>query len=263
MLEQVLVPAPAAFDTIVGHVEPWGTGHSTFAELPAGWTRVPQSVLDEALARTRTALRAPTTPCHFRQYYSRSGNFAGVTFLEVGPFDAHAVTEGDLLALSLLELSVEPAAVRRLLAPGGPRDTLNRHLSEESLPVDSDIRFANVDLLQSMEYLYLDVKRYVSKSGSELANPWVRASKLCARKRPDLFPVRDEVVCSYLGLWPSTYRDDWQVFRFLIDQRDVRQSLMKLVAGVGNADVSVGQSTRLLRHLDVVLWMYARSTKKR
>jgi hypothetical protein len=71
------------------------------------------------------------------------------------------------------------------------------------------------------------------------------------------------VVCSYLGLWPSTYRDDWQVFRFLIDQRDVRQSLMKLVAGVGNPDVSVGQSTRLLRHLDVVLWMYARSTKKR
>gem|GEM_PF-4743633 len=59
-----------------------------------------QGVLEEALARTRTALRAPTTPCHFRQYYSRSGNFAGVTFLDVGPFDAHAVTQGDLLALS-------------------------------------------------------------------------------------------------------------------------------------------------------------------
>ena len=52
------------------------------------------------------------------------------------------------------------------------------------------------------------------------------ASKLCARKRPDLFPVRDKEVCDYLGLTQlRNYQADWQVFRSLIGDPDITAAI--------------------------------------
>jgi Family of unknown function (DUF6308) len=87
-----------------------------------------------------------------------------------------------------------------------------------------------------MERLYLQVKPALSRSEVHDKNAWVTASKLCARKRPDLFPVRDRIVCEYLGLLKNgNYQVDWQVFRYLISQRDVRDAI----------DVLVDQALRL------------------
>jgi Family of unknown function (DUF6308) len=93
-------------------------------------------------------------------------------------------------------------------------------------------------------------------------NPWVTASKLCARKRPDLFPVRDNVVCGYLGiLRAGGYQVDWQVFRHLIQSREVVSRLDELVSEAqADPDVNVGSVNNRLRHLDVVLWMHALRT---
>ena len=45
-----------------------------------------------------------------------------------------------------------------------------------------------------MEQLYEAIKQALSANTLKNPNAWVTASKLCARKRPDLFPVRDKEV---------------------------------------------------------------------
>lgn len=66
-------------------------------------------------------------------------------------------------------------------------------------------------------------------------------------------------MCEYLGLLKSgNYQVDWQVFRYLISQRDVRDAIDRLVDdAVRLPGVELGSPVRYLRHLDVALWMHA------
>ena len=75
--------------------------------------------------------------------------------------------------------------------------------------------------LLAMAELHHALKRALSPPEVTKPNPWVTDSKLCARKRPDLFPVRDSVVCAYLGLIDpkGNYEVDWQVFLHVSRQR--------------------------------------------
>ena len=70
---------------------------------------------------------------------------------------------------------------------------------------------ADADQLLAMADMYQALKSALSPPDVKNPNPWVTASKLCARKRPDLFPVRDNVVCTYLGLIDpkGNYQVDW------------------------------------------------------
>ena len=105
------------------------------------------------------------------------------------------------------------------------------------------------------------LKQVLSPADVKNPNPWVTASKLCARKRPDLFPVRDNVVCKYLGLIEpkGNYEVDWQVFRHVIQDNAIRRRLDEIVdEAAARPGVDVGHPNRRLRHLDVVLWMHAR-----
>lgn len=64
------------------------------------------------------------------------------------------------------------------------------------------------------------------------SNRWVTAAKICARKRPRLFPVRDNMVCSLLADgralnagngWPGNFSVDIQVYAYLLtDDEDMR-----------------------------------------
>jgi hypothetical protein len=88
----------------------------------------------------------------------------------------------------------------------------------------------------------------------------VTTSKLTARKRPDLFPVRDSVVSKYLGLSgrSQNFEVNWQVYRRLLQDDAIRSRLDQLVDEAADRDgVDVGSPLRRLRHLDVVLWMHA------
>ena len=67
------------------------------------------------------------------------------------------------------------------------------------------------------------------------------------------------MVCNFLGL-PKKYEVDWQVFRHLIQNEEVRALLDGLVDEASRREgVETGNPNRRLRHLDVVLWMYASS----
>ena len=65
---------------------------------------------------------------------------------------------------------------------------------------DCDLANAGIRALTAMQQHYEAVKQALSADTVKNPNAWVTASKLCARKRPDLFPVRDKEVCDYLGL---------------------------------------------------------------
>jgi hypothetical protein len=52
---------------------------------------------------------------------------------------------------------------------------------------------------EPMAELYESVARCLRRAGAQRSNAWVTASKICARKRPNLFPVRDNVVLDLLA----------------------------------------------------------------
>jgi Family of unknown function (DUF6308) len=122
---------------------------------------------------------------------------------------------------------------------GSMRDVLLQKLKD--LP-DCDLANAGTPALTAMAELYEAVKRALSADNVRNPNAWVTASKLCARKRPELFPVRDKEVCDYLGLTPSrNYQVDWQVFQSLISDPDV----IAAIDAVRKATVVVAADRRL------------------
>ncbi|CAN7242324.1 DUF6308 family protein [Knoellia sp. LjRoot47] len=225
-----------------------------FNSVPEGWEGVSDEVVRKADGVVRAALEDDMVVQDLVTYYDRDGNYAGATFVDLGPSSPWDLTPSDLLALTLLSVQAPPYSVRKLLEPSPQRNHVLRLLSEEQLPMDADIAMADDATLLAMAELHEALKLYLSPSHSKAKNPWVTASKLCARKRPDLFPVRDNVVCSMLGLGHN-YQVDWQVFRHLLQADDVRQRLDELTDQAAGRGAAVGSPNNRLRHLDAILWM--------
>ena len=156
--------------------------------------------------------------------------------------------------MTLLSVSIPAGAARLLTAPGDTRDAVNDAL--RALPTES-LRDVEDDGLRDMDALYRHVKKALAKAGVENSNPWVTASKLCARKRPDLFPVRDNVVCALLGLLPKgNYQVDWQVFRDLVRDQEVLDAIAAAAEAATEAaeGAHVAVDKEPLRILDAALW---------
>src|SRR4051812_14756910 len=89
--------------------------HARFTAVPDGW----EVASDDQLRRTAdiavTVLERPGAVDDVATYYDRESNYAGATFLDLDPSDPYAITCGDLLATTLLSVTIEPQAVRRLL----------------------------------------------------------------------------------------------------------------------------------------------------
>jgi hypothetical protein len=190
-------------------------------ELPDGWARPDESSLAHAREMARAALRdGGEHPVSERlaAYYKLDGNYAGASFAELQPTEPTDITSADLHAAALLSIEVGSRTTRRLLNDGGYRmDALSALLKIE--PTD-ELSDAGAGLLTDMAEFYLAIKRACSDPTANNSNPWVTASKFCARKRPGLFPVRDHNVCELLGLIGrgrprGNYEIDWLVFRDL------------------------------------------------
>lgn len=229
-----------------------------FTTVPHEWEAPGREAVAGALGAVEAALSDPRAVEYLARYYSRERNFAGATFLALGPASPWDICAADLLALTLLSVEAPPYSVRKLLEPSAERNHVLRLLSEDRLPVDAELAMADDDTLKAMAELHEAFKMYLSPAHSQAKNPWVTASKLCARKRPDLFPVRDSVVCNALGLGRN-YQVDWQVFRGLIQDAKVRDRIDALVDAASREGADIGHPNRRLRHLDVLLWMKATS----
>ncbi len=225
--------------------------------VPQDW-RQAEPFYDGALERALTVVRDPRTLERLVRYYDRGSNYAGSTFTQFSDNDPTRITERDLLAVSLLDVTLSPNLVRGVLENGEMQDRLSSLLAVEKLPTDAHLQDATPELVAAMDEFYRTVRDLTPPQRDRYSVHWVSAAKLCARKRPHLFPVRDEIVCRYLGTWPSRYQIDWQVFARIIGNEEVRERLTRLIDRAAESkSVDVGDRSHLLRHLDVCIWMHA------
>lgn len=229
--------------------------------VPADW---PSPSPEESGEAVEVALQAlylqGGRPAHQRlaHYYDRETKNAGASFVDLYPNEPTDITATDLLATQLLQVTFNASDVRRLIEPSPDRLAV---LDALSVLPEKDLAEADVKTLLAMERFYLAVKGAVRDRWASRSNRWVLASKLCARKRPDLFPVRDRRVCNLLDLTRhNDFRFDWVAFRSLIQNHAVNEAIDALVGAVptvtDHADSRL--DTCRLRLLDVALWTYAR-----
>jgi hypothetical protein len=221
------------------------------------WTQPTAERLSHAKAQALAALEPERSGWRLRRYYSVAGDYAGASFASIGTNEPGFIGADDLFATTLLSVPVPAGAARLLTQEGETRDAVNAAL--RMLPKTS-LADVDDDGLKGMEVFYVRVKQALAKAGVENANPWVTASKLCARKRPDLFPVRDNVVCQLLGLLPKgSYQVDWQVYRHLVADAEVLEAIDRATFAatldIDSADVVLDEQP--LRILDAALWMSA------
>lgn len=243
-------------------------GDSRSFELPRGWTPLEETMCKTALVQTRRAFETEGPQdvlARLERYYDPEGPYAGATFLSVDPQDDFAITAADLWAVSTLSMEIPPNAGRRLL-----RDTELSNIVQHKLrrlPTDARLTDLTPDLLDDMYDLYDAIRTMLPPLGrSEQTNQWVLASKLCARKRPDLFPVRDSKVCAYLADNHKLGGQSDQLGRFIRDIQAFGYVLthpeIQALLGQTRDEFMAHQPAwpvdwSDLRFLDVVLWTRA------
>lgn len=162
-------------------------------DVPEMWEQPTEAELANALSVIVRALEN----ADLARYYRVRGNYAGATFAALEPNEPNSYAASDLHAVSLLSIDVEPGATRRLLEPGPLRHDVERAL--RAIPVDLGLAHASSSDLYRAWWLQVALKSALASPDSESSNAWVTASKLSARKRPLLIPVRDNVVGGALG----------------------------------------------------------------
>jgi hypothetical protein len=214
--------------------------------------------LSRATEAARSAIGHPDAPELLRRYYDPTSGYAGPTFLDLDPNHPRDLTATDLYALSLLDVRATPLAGRRLLQAGEHRERVLTALASPDLPASADLLTASPATFDAAETLYLAVRDALGQM------PWVATSKLCARKRPHFFPVRDSVVTELVLGLGQYYLVDWKVYRHLLADRKLMGDLGAVTARASELSKrSGGIADPPLRVLDVLLWMTAPADLRR
>jgi len=220
--------------------------------VPAGWTSVPDGLWDAAQEAALQTVADSRSAEWLVRYYKTSGGYAGSTFLDASPVVSHEFTTADLFAITQLSVAAPKPRVARLILDDGPARTKLTDLLK-AVPDDVDLADACSDTLEAMSALYERVRATLGR------DPWVTAGKLCARKRSRLFPIRDRMVCSLLGLTSlHNYGVDWQIYRRLMND-DALVSELHTCQQRAVQQPEVRMDPYPLRWLDVILWMRATS----
>jgi hypothetical protein len=185
-----------------------------------------------AARRLRTGLTAAGLGQAIAVYFSEPG-FAGMTFSDLGRNPPDEITADDLLAVSLLDITWRPQAVRILL--DSHRQQLSQMLAV--IPQATDLWDAGDDTLRRIDVLW-DALTAIDGIGT------ASATKLLARKRPRLCPISDSVVIKAVDVPGRTC--------------DVLRCLLQDPAARAEAEAlrpATAAQASLLRILDVALWV--------
>lgn len=240
--------------------------------VPDTWLPLEEPVRQTAVAQARAALLG--TPVEvadrIQHYYDPGRNFAGALLTQVEPNPPDDLVAADLLAVSTLSMRIEPTQVRELLLPTSRRRVHVISLLRTipfGLPITSlDLPDAAVRNAVDHMWELQDALRSLMADQVEDTNTWVFAAKMCARKRPYLFPVRDRVVCRYLaggatlrrGRGFGNFSIDVQAFAYLLSLDDIARQLKEVRRVLASRRYVLDPSD--LRLLDVVLWTAASSS---
>lgn len=227
--------------------------------LPAGFAPVAEIDLQPAIdmAQDALGLSPDATRDSLAAYYDVESNYAGAAFATLGRNDPFDITADDLHAVSMLSVTVEPFATRRLLEPGEPRERVIAAL--QRVPIDLRLRDASGEHLEACWEFHAAVKAAIGRKTD--SNPWVTAAKITARKRPHLIPVRDNVVGKGLGNGAvesaSIY---WQIMRGLLRTPEVAEAIAAARVRLATDAHATGRTIVVdvsdLRLLDAALWMH-------
>lgn len=218
---------------------------------------VENQILSNAHQKTLTALSDEHTPLKLAEYYNPELNFAGATFANLEPIEPNKISSTDLLATRTLNVPIPVRSIRLFLEDAETAKAITDKLV--ALP-DTSLDSSSPADFEVMEDFYGLVKELLAPAGATASNRWVTASKLAARKRPAPFPVRDKVVCRYLGIARLGHcAKDWFVFRSLMNSSEIQDKLdelpKKIQAAAGSNPVQLDHEP--LRLLDAALWRYA------
>lgn len=177
----------------------------------------------------------PHSPPLVAAYFDPDRGFAGDMFDGLDPHGLLAnnpsrFTGDDIAAASLLDVRFGPTAVRRLLGSSDIAAALS------DVPERIALWTAGADDFRAASHLW-SLLRAVPGVGR------TRASKLLARKRPEMVPIIDSVIAEALHLGTET----WRPLAVALQDDDVRQ----LIGDLRPEHVSNQIST--LRLLDVVV----------
>ena len=139
---------------------------------------------------------------------------------DVGP-DKDRFTYTDCFAPSFLSVDAPPTAAFRLVEGNYATSTAEKLAG---IPTQTHLN-AEVwgEYGKTVDGLFQQLKELHGIG-------WVTASKLIARKRPDLVPVLDNVVYHALKL-PDYARDAWKLIADYMNDTDIQESLSAIRAG--------------------------------
>lgn len=239
--------------------------------LPGDWTQASAEVLETAVAQALTALTGDLAAASLGRYYDRGSSYAGTMFLDAQPNDPFSIQAADLYAVTTLSIRLDARHGRLLLDDGEVRVGVSRQLRglEPHLPL-TDLQSGEGGSAETLLRMY-ELQRTFRGLLSGGSQRWVTAAKLCARKRPRLFPVRDNLVCEYLGGgrplksgdgWPGDFSIDIQVYAHLLTHAKVIAALSWLRNELASlTDLRLDEED--LRLLDSALWMAASQRQPR
>jgi hypothetical protein len=216
-------------------------------QVPAQWPAPTDQRVSVARRRVAEVLSdTALTSGQLAEYYDPSGDFAGHVFDQRADSDPNDVSASDLLAITTMQVQAAPRAVTNFLTDGQPRqDVINALRATDDVPLWT----ASSEQLSHAAAFYTTVKKTLGGT-----NMWVTASKLCARKRPALIPVRDSVIAEGLGLPGKDFREDWLIIGKVLEDTHLREQLQDAAEAADPAGSTVLSSVPELRLLDAVLW---------
>jgi hypothetical protein len=222
-------------------------------------------VLDTARGQALAALTGAESRDDLARYYDRAGAYAGTLFLDAQPNNPHSIEAADLYAVTTLSMKLDARHGRLLLDEGEVRSGVQRQLRnlDADLPI-TDLEHGEGGSGETLVRMYELHKHFRDLLAGDSMR-WVTAAKLSARKRPRLFPVRDNLVTEHLGGgrrlktgdgWPGDFSIDIQIYAYLMTHPQVISGLSWL-----RDELTRHRGIRVddenLRLLDSALWMAA------
>jgi len=195
----------------------------------------PDPAAEKVVARLEAALATTNLAEAVRLYFASGSSFAAQTFDSLGFNHPDRITSDDLLAVTLLDVSWKPSAVRAMLVEQA--DQVNDRLSS----IDGSTTLwdgeRGCEELRKADGLWriIDALDGVGPT---------KTSKLLARKRPQLVPITDRIIVAAIG-----HGDNWwRTLRYCFKQESFR-------AAVEQLQPAEEKSVTLLRVFDVAIWI--------
>jgi hypothetical protein len=187
------------------------------------------------------------------QFFSDEGPFAGKTFTDLQPNDPYRISPADLLAVTLMDVTFPPRAVRWFLDPSHEaiQEGLLRGLPDPGHHLH-ELQIG--DLAGGNDFWMMLVHRQPPPgSGLERAEldkafhkiGGVRADKLLARKRPQVFPIYDRWFEELFGARDTEF-NYWQATMQVLGDVAVRNRLESLCL----------EAISPVRILDAMVWTW-------